>query len=114
MAGLRLNLTWRKLARVNAFMWRLDMELVHHSPSECFNVPSFQQALPVDDIIQVKGVVLASKCVCCVSSHRETVNHLLIESEIAQEVWGHFGNKLQKTVQILLDFSTLIRVAARG
>lgn len=56
----------------------------------------YQRALPVDDNIQAKGVVLSSKCVCCGSPHQESMNHLLVESDLAHEVWGHFGAKLQK------------------
>lgn len=75
------NTVWNPFttARVNAFMWRL-----------------YQRALPVDDNIQAKGIILASKCTCCMEAKRETLTHLFLESDLAKEVWLHFSRKLSK------------------
>lgn len=43
----------------------------------------------MDERIQSRGVSLVSKCCCCVTSERETLNHLFIQSDLAKEVWGH-------------------------
>lgn len=43
----------------------------------------------MDERLQSRGVSLVSKCCCCVTSERETLNHLFIQSDLAKEVWGH-------------------------
>lgn len=65
------NTVWNPFTthRVNAFMWRL-----------------YQGGLPLDVNIQAKGIMLASKCICCVEAKRETLPHLFLESDLAKEV----------------------------
>lgn len=62
------RLVWNRLTpyRINAFMWRV-----------------FRNALAVDSNIQKRGIALASKCVCCASPSDESLQHILIHSEIA-------------------------------
>lgn len=79
------NLVWNSFTtpRVNAFMWRL-----------------YHNALSVDENVQAKAIILASKCVCCGLAHRETVLHLFFESDIAKEVWSHFATKIHKPTRL--------------
>lgn len=44
--------------------------------------------LPVDDLLQHRGLPLVSKCSCCFSV--ESVRHLFFEGAVAQQVWGYF------------------------
>lgn len=69
--------------RANAFMWKV-----------------FHIALPVDRNIQGKGIVLASKCMCCTSPTTETLEHLLIHSELATDVRAFFTVKVNKQLDI--------------
>lgn len=56
----------------------------------------FQNALPVDSNFQCKGINLASKCVCLQSPSHETLEHLLIHSNLIREVKGYFAYILHK------------------
>lgn len=69
--------------RVNAFMWRV-----------------FQNALPVDYNLQRKGIVLASKCVCCSSPAQETLQHLFVDSDLATTVRHYFAAKVHKQAMV--------------
>lgn len=84
---------WNKFTtpRVNAFMWRL-----------------VRKALPVDEKIQSKGIMLASKCAYCVAARVETIQHLFFESDLAKKVWRHFSAILHRQVpnQPVLQFLT--------
>lgn len=60
---------------ISAFLWKL----VRH-------------ALPVDCQIRSKGIIVASRCRCCVNPSEESINHLFIQTDIAKEVWQRFGN----------------------
>lgn len=67
---------WNKFTsfRVNAFSWRVR-----------------RGAIPVDKNIQKRGT---SKCVCCSNPRTETLEHLMINSDIARLLWDHFATKL--------------------
>lgn len=62
------RLVWNRFTpyRVNAFMWRV-----------------FRNALAVDSKIKRRGIIFGPKCVCCSSPSQESLQHLLIHSELA-------------------------------
>ncbi|XP_058084508.1 uncharacterized protein LOC131232283 [Magnolia sinica] len=54
-----------------------------------------QNAVPIDEAIQARGVHMSSMCVCCSfdsAKSVETVIHLFVESLTAQAVWDHVGS----------------------
>lgn len=67
--------------RTNAFMWKV-----------------FRGAIPVDTNIQSRGVPLVSMCICCSHPTAESLEHLLLHSDMARIVWEHFAIKLQKSI----------------
>ena len=58
--------------KVSFFAWRL-----------------LRRWLPLDCILQGKGVTLGSRCNCCQQS-QETVSHLFLHGTVAKAVWEHF------------------------
>ena len=58
--------------RVSFFAWRL----VRHW-------------LPLDSVLQSKGVALCSRCSYCRQA-QETVSHLFLNGTVARTVWDHF------------------------
>ncbi|KAL0449157.1 UNVERIFIED_CONTAM: hypothetical protein Slati_1472100 [Sesamum latifolium] len=66
---------WNNCLRptISIFMWRLLPNL-----------------LPVDERMQDKGIILASKCLCC--NENETLQHLFLKSNTTVVVWRHFGS----------------------
>ena len=56
--------------KISFFMWKL-----------------FHDAIPIDSKIFQCGVQLASCCNCCTSSKCEDINHLLVDSELANSIW---------------------------
>lgn len=73
----------------------------------------FQNALPADDNIQRKGISLSSCCVCCMVPSHETLEHLLIKSELAYSVWHFFGSRLQK-LHVIHSVSHVINTWMNG
>ncbi|KAL3620032.1 hypothetical protein CASFOL_034944 [Castilleja foliolosa] len=73
------EIAWNKIIppKTKAFMWK-----------------AFQNALPVDKNLVRKGIMGPFKCVCCDKGNEETINHLLIQSDIARRTWDHFGKVL--------------------
>lgn len=67
------DVIWNKFStfRVNAFSWKV-----------------WRGAIPADANIQRRGVPFSSRCVCCSSPKVETLEHLLLHSEIAKGVWA--------------------------
>ncbi|KAG6467116.1 hypothetical protein ZIOFF_075057 [Zingiber officinale] len=67
--------TWSRLLlpTISVFIWRF-----------------FRRRLPVDEVLQQRGVCLASRCQCCEAV--ESWEHLFYGSPVAGEVWGHFGH----------------------
>ncbi|KAL6569244.1 hypothetical protein OROMI_013758 [Orobanche minor] len=64
---------------ISVFIWRL-----------------LQRQIPTDDILQQRGVSLASRCLCCSQTqtqtyHTETIAHLFLESVVAREVERHIA-----------------------
>lgn len=47
-------------------------------------------ALPVDDNICRLSIPIASQCKCCNPPQCETVDHLFVHGQLAQEVWQYF------------------------
>lgn len=47
--------------------------------------------LPVDLVVKRMGVSMASRCVCCIELHEESL-HLLIFSDLAVSLWEFFGS----------------------
>lgn len=49
--------------------------------------------VPTDMVVKKRGVIMVSKCSCCILDPRiETTNHLLIVLEIATQVWQKMYN----------------------
>lgn len=44
--------------------------------------------LVVDNKIQTYGIILASKCDCCLKPKYETIDHVLCTREVARGVWS--------------------------
>ncbi|KAG6466890.1 hypothetical protein ZIOFF_075312 [Zingiber officinale] len=67
--------TWSRLLlpTISVFIWRF-----------------FRRRLPVDEVLQQRGVCLVSRCQCCEAV--ESWEHLFYGSPVAGEVWGHFGH----------------------
>lgn len=65
-----------------------------------FNWRVFQNALPVDQNVQHKGIPLASMCVCCATPKIETCEHLFIHSDLARGVRSFFAAKVNKKVHV--------------
>ncbi|KAG6513034.1 hypothetical protein ZIOFF_031180 [Zingiber officinale] len=61
------------LPTISVFIWRF-----------------FRRRLPVDEVLQQRGVCLVSRCQCCEAV--ESWEHLFYGSPVAGEVWGHFGH----------------------
>ncbi|XP_020266726.1 uncharacterized protein LOC109842236 [Asparagus officinalis] len=51
----------------------------------------FHNILPVDMKAQHNGIALASKCVCCLNHKSESIEHLFVDSELAQSLWTYFS-----------------------
>ncbi|GAA0152030.1 hypothetical protein LIER_37404 [Lithospermum erythrorhizon] len=49
----------------------------------------FHKWLPVEQIQQMRGTSLASKCVCC--HNIETIPHVFFTNKIAANIWDHFA-----------------------
>ncbi|GAA0168908.1 reverse transcriptase [Lithospermum erythrorhizon] len=64
--------------------------------------------LPVDEVMQQKGISLASKCQCC--QQIETVVHIFFTNHIADQVWGHFA---QMVGIKHLKFSSILQICQR-
>lgn len=75
-----IDTVWNKFTsfRVNAFSWRVR-----------------RGALPMDRNIQTRGIPFVSRCVCCCSPKIETLDHLMLNSDIARFTWDHFAHKIQ-------------------
>ncbi|KAG6488353.1 hypothetical protein ZIOFF_049596 [Zingiber officinale] len=81
--------------RRNAAKWREDVAIVTWSrlllPTiSVFIWRFFRRRLPVDEILQQRGVCLVSRCQCCEAV--ESWEHLFYGSPVAGEVWGYFGH----------------------
>lgn len=65
---------WSSLVplKISFFMWRLVRGL-----------------LPLDNILQRRGVCLPSLCVCC-GLEQESLEHIFLNGPIAKEVWQHY------------------------
>lgn len=69
--------------RANAFMWRV-----------------LHNALPVDQNVQRKDIPLVSQCLCSASPKIETLELLLIHSDLPTEVRLFFAAKVKKQAQV--------------
>ncbi|KAG6470791.1 hypothetical protein ZIOFF_071871 [Zingiber officinale] len=69
-----LRAVWSKLIlpNISIFVWRF-----------------LRKRLPVDEVLQKRGVYLASKCYCC--DFVESWDHLFYHGAIALEVWRYFA-----------------------
>lgn len=67
------DVVWNKVTneRVKAFNWKV-----------C------RGALPVDSMVQSRGIPMVSRCICCRKPKVETIEHLMIHSDIAQSLWS--------------------------
>nr|XP_027077000.1 uncharacterized protein LOC113700749 [Coffea arabica] len=54
--------------------------------------------LPLDDLLQGRGLRLASKCYCC-GLAPETGDHLFVSGPLASRVWRHFSCRFGLVVQ---------------
>lgn len=73
----------------------------------------YSSALPIDDVIQRRGIILALKCSCGIHSQSETLNHLLVQWEVAQLIWSHFARILYRPSHIQ-DFKLLVNPWLHG
>lgn len=62
------------------------------------------RALPVDDLIQGKGIHLASACLCCSQRDGESTDHIFVVGAKARYVWGLMG----KAFGINVDYNDAI------
>jgi ribonuclease HI len=53
---------------------------------------AWMNRMPVDDLMQSRGVALVSKCHCCIAPQIETLDHVFASSQIASQVWKYFGS----------------------
>lgn len=67
----------------------------------------------MDCNIQRRGIPLASKCVCCATPKTKTLEHLLVQSDIAKNLWSHFAHKLHKKMNFR-SFHHLCRLWLQG
>ncbi|KAF6160104.1 hypothetical protein GIB67_018884, partial [Kingdonia uniflora] len=66
----------------------------HHIIStkiQIFSWKAWKKIITVDELIQQR-IPLVSRCCCCNIGITETLNHLLVQGEMAATVWAHFGN----------------------
>lgn len=54
----------------------------------------------MDSNIQKRGIPLVSRCVCCNTSKVETLDHLMVKSDITRTLWDQFATKLNKANQV--------------
>lgn len=64
---------------------------VHSLKTSLFLWKAYNQRVGVDISFKKRGISLASRCVCCVSPAEESLDHLLVESELATSLWAYFG-----------------------
>lgn len=58
--------------------------------------------LPMDDVVQSKGIHLASMRNGCESPQRESIRHVFVSSGIAHQVWQHFEHTFPLLVTPIL------------
>lgn len=46
--------------------------------------------LPVDEVLQSRSIVLASKCYCC--NHKESISHVMLFNKEIENVWKWFSD----------------------
>ncbi|XP_060170728.1 uncharacterized protein LOC132601671 [Lycium barbarum] len=51
----------------------------------------WQAKLPLDDTLKKWGFQFASRCSCCQTPQEETIAHVFLRSEVAQQIWKHFS-----------------------
>ena len=72
--GLRMGWNAGLTPTISVFIWRLLL-----------------QKVPVECVVQSRGILLASKCLCRVSSFSvESCQHLFVSSPLARSVWDFF------------------------
>lgn len=54
----------------------------------------FEQRIAVNQRVKDEGISTASKYHCCLRPAEESVDHLLVKSEIASEIWSKFASLL--------------------
>ncbi|KAK2641265.1 hypothetical protein Ddye_023028 [Dipteronia dyeriana] len=60
------------------------------------------QSLATDERVQNKGISLATACDCCVPKARESIDHVLVKSQIASRVW-EFASRLLKVPCLMFN-----------
>lgn len=64
--------------------------------------------IPVDDVLQKKGICLVSKCQCCFST--ETISHVFLFNSEVSKVWEWFSNFFQVQLNPYVSISTRIKL----
>ena len=65
----------------------------HMSPSvSIFCWKAINGWIPVDCVMQHRGLTLVSRCQCC--QEKESIEHVLIENREVDKTWKHFSNLL--------------------
>lgn len=79
------GMVWNKFVtyHVQAFVWKV-----------------YRGAISVDRNIQRRGIPLTSRHVCCYNPHIETLDHLMVKSDIPHSIWDHFAHKLHKSSHV--------------
>lgn len=55
---------------------------------------AINQGVPLDDCLCKKGFQMVYKCNCCDPAHCESINHIFVTGNLAQQLWSYFENKL--------------------
>lgn len=84
------------------------MEQVYAVSNKCFHVVYTVRHFLWIEIFSKKGIFLVSRCVCCVSPQIETLDHLIVHSELARSVWSFFAAKLKKNY-VVFSFRHLVQ-----
>ncbi|XP_073024476.1 uncharacterized protein [Primulina eburnea] len=66
----------------------------------------WHQWLPVDEVLQRRGLALASRCQCC--DMAETFTHIFIRSPVTRSVWHFFGAVFRVRIPDTEDFSLFL------
>lgn len=64
--------------------------------------------IPLDDVLQARGIQLASQCSCCDRPSSESNEHVFISSGKAKAMWAYFEDKMG--IQSIASLHTKFRL----
>ncbi|KAL3635943.1 hypothetical protein CASFOL_020490 [Castilleja foliolosa] len=82
--------------KVSGFMWKV-----------------LKGAVPVDNMLMKRMIMGPYKCNCCDEGNLESIDHLLVHSDRAKEIWSHFGNIVGKP-HFASNVDTLLKTWIHG